>query len=92
MKNKYKLSDEDPTVTTKGSGKSIGEDEVDLTMFNSSLSSFIDMSNPNAFGPEFYKDSSKFELAEKVIELITIVEDKDLLKERLKKLDYLITR
>lgn len=86
LKNKYKLSDEDPTVTTKGSGKSIGEDEVDLTMFNSSLSSFIDMSNPNAFGPEFYKDSSKFELAEKVIELITIVEDKDLLKERLKKL------
>lgn len=87
LKNKYKLSDEDPTVTTKGSGKSIGEDEVDLTMFNSSLSSFIDMSNPNAFGPEFYKDSSKFELAEKVIELITIVEDKELLKERLKKLE-----
>ena len=87
LKNKYKLSDEDPTITTKGSGKSIGEDEVDLTMFNSSLSSFIDMSNPNAFGPEFYKDSSKFELAEKVIELITIVEDKDLLKERLKKLE-----
>ena len=86
LKNKYKLSDEDPTITTKGSGKSIGEDEVDLTMFNSSLSSFIDMSNPNAFGPEFYKDSSKFELAEKVIELITIVEDKELLKERLKKL------
>lgn len=86
LKNKYKLSDEDSTVTAKGSGKSIGEDEVDLTMFNSSLSSFIDMSNPNAFGPEFYKDSSKFELAEKVIELITIVEDKDLLKERLKKL------
>lgn len=86
LKNKYKLSDEDPTVTTKGSGKSIGEDEVDLTMFNSSLSSFIDMSDPNAFGPEFYKDSNKFELAEKVIELITIVEDKDLLKERLKKL------
>ena len=86
LKNKYKLFDEDPTVTTKGSGKSIGEDEVDLTMFNSSLSSFIDMSNPNAFGPEFYKDSNKFELAEKVIELITIVEDKDLLKERLKKL------
>lgn len=87
LKNKYKLSDEDPTVTTKGSGKSIGEDEVDLTMFNSSLSSFIDMSNPNAFGPEFYKDSTKFELAEKVIELITIVEDKELLKERLKKLE-----
>ena len=87
LKNKYKLSDEDPTVTTKGSDKSIGEDEVDLTMFNSSLSSFIDMSNPNAFGPEFYKDSSKFELAEKVIELITIVEDKELLKERLKKLE-----
>lgn len=87
LKNKYKLSDEDPTVTTKGSGKSIGEDEVDLTMFNSSLSSFIDMSNPNAFGLEFYKDSSKFELAEKVIELITIVEDKELLKERLKKLE-----
>lgn len=87
LKNKYKLSDEDSTVTTKGSGKSIGEDEVDLTMFNSSLSSFIDMSNPNAFGPEFYKDSSKFELAEKVIELITIVEDKELLKERLKKLE-----
>lgn len=87
LKNKYKLSDEDLTVTTKGSGKSIGEDEVDLTMFNSSLSSFIDMSNPNAFGPEFYKDSSKFELAEKVIELITIVEDKELLKERLKKLE-----
>ena len=87
LKNKYKLSDEDPTVTTKGSGKSIGEDEVDLTMFNSSLSSFIDMSNPNAFGPEFYKDSAKFELAEKVIELITIVEDKELLKERLKKLE-----
>lgn len=86
LKNKYKLFDEDPTVTTKGSGKSIGEDEVDLTMFNSSLSSFIDMSNPNAFGPEFYKDSAKFELAEKIIELITIVEDKDLLKERLKKL------
>lgn len=86
LKNKNKLSDEDPTVTTKGSGKSIGEDEVDLTMFNSSLSSFIDMSDPNAFGPEFYKDSNKFELAEKVIELITIVEDKDLLKERLKKL------
>lgn len=86
LKNKYKLSDEDPTVTTKGSGKSIGEDEVDLTMFNSSLSSFIDMSDPNAFGPEFYKDSNKFELAEKAIELITIVEDKDLLKERLKKL------
>lgn len=55
LKNKYKLSDEDPTVTTKGSGKSIGEDEVDLTMFNSSLSSFIDMSNPNAFGPEFLR-------------------------------------
>lgn len=87
LKNKYKLSDEDPTVTTKGSGKSIGEDEVDLTMFNSSLSSFIDMSNPNAFGPEFYKDSVKFELAEKIIELITIVEDKELLKERLKKLE-----
>lgn len=87
LKNKYKLSDEDPIVTTKGSGKSIGEDEVDLTMFNSSLSSFIDMSNPNAFGPEFYKDSAKFELAEKVIELITIVEDKELLKERLKKLE-----
>lgn len=87
LKNKYKLSDEDPTVTTKGSGKSIGEDEVDLTMFNSSLSSFIDMSDSNAFGPEFYKDSSKFELAEKVIELITIVEDKELLKERLKKLE-----
>lgn len=87
LKNKYKLSDKNPTVTTKGSGKSIGEDEVDLTMFNSSLSSFIDMSNPNAFGPEFYKDSSKFELAEKVIELITIVEDKELLKERLKKLE-----
>lgn len=87
LKNKYKLSDEDPIVTTKGSGKSIGEDEVDLTMFNSSLSSFIDMSNPNAFGPEFYKDSTKFELAEKVIELITIVEDKELLKERLKKLE-----
>lgn len=87
LKDKYKLSDEDPTVTTKGSGKSIGEDEVDLTMFNSSLSSFIDMSNPNAFGPEFYKDSAKFELAEKVIELITIVEDKELLKERLKKLE-----
>lgn len=87
LKNKYKLSDEDPTVTTKGSGKSIGEDEVDLTMFNSSLSSFIDMSNPNAFGPEFYKDSAKFELAEKIIELITIVEDKELLKERLKKLE-----
>lgn len=87
LKNKYKLSDEDLTVTTKGSDKSIGEDEVDLTMFNSSLSSFIDMSNPNAFGPEFYKDSSKFELAEKVIELITIVEDKELLKERLKKLE-----
>lgn len=86
LKNKYKLSDEDSTVTTKGSGKSIGEDEVDLTMFNSSLSSFIDMSNPNAFGPEFYKDSAKFELAEKIIELITIVEDKELLKERLKKL------
>lgn len=86
LKNKYKLSDEDPTVTTKGSGKSIGEDEVDLTMFNSSLSSFIDMSNPNAFGPEFYKDFAKFELAEKAIELITIVEDKELLKERLKKL------
>lgn len=86
LKNKYKLFDEDPTVTTKGSGKSIGEDEVDLTMFNSSLSSFIDMSNPNAFGPEFYKDSAKFELAEKIIELITIVEDKELLKERLKKL------
>ena len=87
LKNKYKLSEEDPTVTTKGSGKSIGEDEVDLTMFNSSLSSFIDMSNPNAFGPEFYKDSAKFELAEKIIELITIVEDKELLKERLKKLE-----
>ena len=87
LKNKYKLSDEDPIVTTKGSGKSIGEDEVDLTMFNSSLSSFIDMSNPNAFGPEFYKDSAKFELAEKIIELITIVEDKELLKERLKKLE-----
>lgn len=87
LKNKYKLSDEDPTVTTKGSGKSIGEDEVDLTMFNSSLSSFIDMSNPNAFGSEFYKDSTKFELAEKIIELITIVEDKELLKERLKKLE-----
>lgn len=87
LKNKYKLSDKDPTVTTKGSGKSIGEDEVDLTMFNLSLSTFIDMSNPNAFGPEFYKDSSKFELAEKVIELITIVEDKELLKERLKKLE-----
>lgn len=87
LKNKYKLSDEDPIVTTKSSGKSIGEDEVDLTMFNSSLSSFIDMSNPNAFGPEFYKDSAKFELAEKVIELITIVEDKELLKERLKKLE-----
>lgn len=87
LKNKYKLSDEDSTVTTKGSGKSIGEDEVDLTMFNSSLSSFIDMSNPNAFGPEFYKDSAKFELAEKIIELITIVEDKELLKERLKKLE-----
>lgn len=87
LKNKYKLSDEDLTVTTKGSGKSIGEDEVDLTMFNSSLSSFIDMSNPNAFGPEFYKDSAKFELAEKIIELITIVEDKELLKERLKKLE-----
>lgn len=87
LKNKYKLSDEDPIVTTKGSGKSIGEDEVNLTMFNSSLSSFIDMSNPNAFGPEFYKDSAKFELAEKIIELITIVEDKELLKERLKKLE-----
>lgn len=87
LKNKYKLSDEDLTVTTKGSGKSIGEDEVDLTMFNSSLSSFIDMSNPNAFGPEFYKDSAKFKLAEKIIELITIVEDKELLKERLKKLE-----
>lgn len=87
LKNKYKLSDEDPIVTTKGSGKSIGEDEVDLTMFNSSLSSFIDMSNPNAFGPEFYKDSAKFELVEKIIELITIVEDKELLKERLKKLE-----
>lgn len=83
LKHKYK---DEPTITTKGSGKSIGEDEVDLTMFNSSLSSFIDMSDSNAFGPEFYKDSSKFELAEKVIELITIVEDKDLLKERLKKL------
>lgn len=83
LKHKYK---DEPSITTKGSGKSIGEDEVDLTMFNSSLSSFIDMSDSNAFGPEFYKDSSKFELAEKVIELITIVEDKDLLKERLKKL------
>lgn len=83
LKHKYK---DEPSITTKGSGKSIGEDEVDLTMFNSSLSSFIDMSDPNAFGPEFYKDSNKFELAEKVIELITIVEDKDLLKERLKKL------
>lgn len=87
LKNKYKLSDEDPIVTTKSSGKSIGEDEVDLTMFNSSLSSFIDMSDSNAFGPEFYKDSAKFELAEKIIELITIVEDKELLKERLKKLE-----
>lgn len=87
LKNKYKLFDEDPIVTTKGSGKSIGEDEVDLTMFNSSLSSFIDMSDSNAFGPEFYKDSAKFELAEKIIELITIVEDKELLKERLKKLE-----
>lgn len=84
LKHKYK---DEPSITTKGSGKSIGEDEVDLTMFNSSLSSFIDMSNPNAFGPEFYKDSAKFELAEKVIELITIVEDKELLKERLKKLE-----
>lgn len=83
LKHKYK---DEPSITTKGSGKSIGEDEVDLTMFNSSLSSFIDMSDSNAFGPEFYKDSSKFELAEKVIELITIVEDKELLKERLKKL------
>lgn len=83
LKHKYK---DEPSITTKGSGKSIGEDEVDLTMFNSSLSSFIDLSDSNAFGPEFYKDSSKFELAEKVIELITIVEDKDLLKERLKKL------
>lgn len=84
LKHKYK---DEPSITTKGSGKSIGEDEVDLTMFNSSLSSFIDMSNPNAFGPEFYKDSAKFELAEKIIELITIVEDKELLKERLKKLE-----
>ncbi len=87
LKNKYKLSDEDPIVTTKSSVKSIGEDEVDLTMFNSSLSSFIDMSDSNAFGPEFYKDSAKFELAEKIIELITIVEDKELLNERLKKLE-----
>lgn len=80
---KYK----NPTIRiiTKGSGKEVGEEEVDLTMFNSSLSSFIDMCDERGFGNDFYKNESLFNKAEKVIELITIFEDKKLLKERLKK-------
>lgn len=77
LKEKYK---EEVTITTRNS-ESLSENPI-----QSSLSSFIDLSNDKAFGKNFYSDSKTFNLAETVIELITIVEDKDLLEKRLNKL------
>lgn len=77
LKEKYKEKVELYTRTGK---------ELDKNDIHANLSSWIDMSKPAAFGPNFFKDKEKYDLAEKIIYAITIFEDSKVVSERLDKL------
>ncbi len=70
----------DVSLTTRTGKEVLAED------LHANLKPFIDMSNVKAFGPDFYKDTTKYELAEQVIFIITMFEDKDIKKKKLKNL------
>lgn len=64
-----------------------GSDEEKLAdVLKTSYSTYIDFANPKGFGPDFDKDKLLFEKAEKIIELITLFEEKDVLTNELQKL------
>ena len=77
LKCYYKQSVE---VLTK-TGKELKSEDI-----HANLKSFVDMADDRAFGPEFYKDQKKYDLAEEVIFTITMFEDKDLKKKKLESL------
>lgn len=67
-------------ILTK-TGKELKSEDI-----HANLKSFVDMSDDRAFGPDFYKDQKKYDLAEEVIFTITMFEDKDLKKKKLENL------
>ncbi len=64
-------------ITTKA-GKDLKAEDI-----HANLKPFIDMMNDNAFGPALLTDKKSFETAEEIINLLTILEDKNLIKEKL---------
>lgn len=67
-------------ILTK-TGKELKSEDI-----HANLKPFVDMADDRAFGPEFYKDQKKYDLAEEVIFTITMFEDKDLKKKKLESL------
>ncbi len=77
LKEYYK---HDVSLTTR-TGKEVVSEDI-----HANLKSFVDMADARAFGLDFYKDETKYDLAEKVIFIITMFEDKDLKRKKLKEL------
>lgn len=64
------------------------DDEEKLSdIFKTSYSSYVDLASEKGFGPDFDKKPELFKKAEKVIELITLFEEKTVLKNELTKLN-----
>lgn len=96
IENYYKKEARPSIKSIKSSLKQYYSHEVSLTTrtckevvaedIHASLKPFIDMADVKAFGPDFDKDASKYDLAEQVIFIITMFEDKDLKRKKLKDL------
>lgn len=56
--------------------------DIEKEFYDNNLSAYVDFIS--IFGKEFYFDRNKFRLVEEIIKLITIVEDKELLKQEIK--------
>ncbi len=81
LKLKFKQTDIKTISVTTKTGKELSIEDI-----HANLKTFVDMANPRGFGPEFYKVPDKYELAEQVIFIITMFEDKSLKYKKLKAL------
>lgn len=82
LKLKFKQTDVKTISVTTKTGKELSGEDI-----HANLKPFVDMANPRGFGPGFYKVLDKYELAEQVIFIITMFEDKSLKYKKLKALN-----
>lgn len=81
LKQKFKQTDSKTIALTTKTGKELSSEDI-----HANLKPFVDMANPKGFGSAFYNSPDKYELAEQVIFIITMFEDKNLKYKKLKAL------